>query len=63
MGTIFSYDFSTNNSTLKYLKIRDVGKEWIDEIDIDTCLNIELYQDNVNGIVTSLASNSEKMAG
>lgn len=63
MGTISSYDFSTNNSTLKYLKIRDVGKEWIDEIDIDTCLNIELYQDNVNGIVTSLASNSEKMAG
>lgn len=62
MGTISSYDFSTNNSTLKYLKIRDVGKEWI-EIDIDTCLNIELYQDNVNGIVTSLASNSEKMAG
>lgn len=63
MGTIFSYDFSTNNSTLKYLKIRDVGKEWIDEIDINTCLNTELYQDNVNGIVTSLASNSEKMAG
>lgn len=63
MGTISSYDFSTNNSTLKYLKIRDVEKEWIDEIDIDTCLNIELYQDNVNGIVTSLASNSEKMAG
>lgn len=63
MGTISSYDFSTNNSTLKYLKIRDVGKEWIDEIDINTCLNIELYQDNVNGIVTSLASNSEKMAG
>lgn len=63
MGTISSYDFSTNNSTLKYLKIRDVGKEWIDEIDIDTCLNTELYQDNVNGIVTSLASNSEKMAG
>lgn len=63
MGTISSYDFSTNNSTLKYLKIRDVGKEWIDEIDINTCLNTELYQDNVNGIVTSLASNSEKMAG
>lgn len=63
MGTISSYDFSTNNSTLKYLKIRDVGKEWIDEIDIDTCLNTELYQDNVNGIVTSLASNSEKKAG
>lgn len=62
MGTISSYDFSTNNSTLKYLKIRDVGKEWIDEIDINTCLNTELYQDNVNGIVTSLASNSEKMA-
>lgn len=63
MGTISSYDFSTNNSTLKYLKIRDVGKEWIGEIDINTCLNTELYQDNVNGIVTSLASNSEKMAG
>lgn len=63
MGTISSYDFSTNNFTLKYLKIRDVGKEWIDEIDINTCLNTELYQDNVNGIVTSLASNSEKMAG
>lgn len=63
MGTISSYDFSTNNSTLKYLKIRDVGKEWIDEIDINRCLNTELYQDNVNGIVTSLASNSEKMAG
>lgn len=63
MGTISSYDFSTNNSTLKYLKIRDVGKEWIDEIDINTCLNTELYQDNVNGIITSLASNSEKMAG
>lgn len=63
MGTISSYDFSTNNSTLKYLKIRDVGKEWIDEIDINTCLNTKLYQDNVNGIVTSLASNSEKMAG
>lgn len=48
---------------MKYLKIRDVGKEWINEIDINTCLNTELYQDNVNGIVTSLASNSEKKAG